>query len=186
MSKNCPNVAVLVGSLSKESINRKLALAIQKIAGARAQFHFVALDDLPVYNRDIDAAYPENYQRLKKDIESADAVLFVTPENNRSVPAVLKNAIDIASRPWGKNSFAHKPGAVIGTSTGAIGTALAQQHLRNICVFLDIYMMAQPESFIRFTEGLVAADAAITDDGTRGFLEGFVNSYLAWIQRFIQ
>ncbi|TAM89508.1 MAG: NAD(P)H-dependent oxidoreductase, partial [Candidimonas sp.] len=132
MSKQHPQIAVLVGSLSKTSINRKLARALEKLAGARAAFHYVRLDDLPVYNRDLDANYPATYQRLKNDVRDADAVLFVTPENNRSIPAVLKNAIDIASRPWGTNSFAGKPGAVIGTSTGAAATALAQQHLRNI------------------------------------------------------
>ncbi|HEX7386319.1 MAG TPA: NAD(P)H-dependent oxidoreductase [Castellaniella sp.] len=183
MSQQRPVIAVLVGSLSKDSINRKLAQALEKLVGPRAEFRYVRLDDLPVYNRDVDSNYPAAFNRLKQDIESADAVLFVTPENNRSIPAVLKNAIDIASRPWGKNSFASKPGAVIGTSTGAMSTALAQQHLRNICVFLDIAMLAQPEAFVRYHEGLIAADASVADENTRSFLAGFIDRYLAWIER---
>lgn len=185
MSKQRPVVAVLVGSLSQQSINRELAQALKKIASDRADFREVRLDDLPVYNRDVDGHYPENFVRLKNDIEAADAVLFVTPENNRSVPAVLKNAIDIASRPWGTNSFAGKPGAVIGTSTGAMATALAQQHLRNVCVFVDVLMMAQPEAFVRYHEGLFAKDGSVTDDSVRGFLAKFVDAYLAWVNRFI-
>lgn len=185
MSKQHPVVAVLVGSLSRESINRQLANALGKLAGGRAEFRQVKLDDLPVYNRDVDGHYPENFTRLKHDIESADAVLFVTSEHNRSIPAVLKNAIDIASRPWGTNSFAGKPGAVIGTSAGAMGTALAQQHLRNVCVFIDVFMMAQPEAFVRYRDGLFAPDASITDDSVAKFLGNFVDQYLAWVARFV-
>ncbi|HEX7348454.1 MAG TPA: NADPH-dependent FMN reductase [Rhodanobacteraceae bacterium] len=185
MSKQRPVVAVLVGSLSKESINHKLARALEKIAGDRAEFRHVRLDDLPVYNRDVDGHYPPNFVRLKTDIESADAVLFVTSEHNRSIPAVLKNAIDIASRPWGTNSFAGKPGAMIGTSSGAMGTALAQQHLRNVCVFLDVFVMAQPEAFVRYKEGLFADDGTTTDESVRGFLAKFIDAYLAWVNRFI-
>ncbi|CAM5221178.1 2-hydroxy-1,4-benzoquinone reductase [Castellaniella defragrans] len=184
MSQQRPVIAVLVGSLSKDSINRKLAQALERLAGQRAEFRHVRLDDLPVYNRDMDSNYPAAYNRLKNDIQSADAILFVTPENNRSIPAVLKNAIDIASRPWGKNSFVGKPGAAIGTSPGAMGTALAQQHLRNICVFLDIHMLSQPEAFVRYHDGLIADDGTVTDEGTRGFLSGFMDRYLAWVARF--
>ncbi|HEX7324989.1 MAG TPA: NADPH-dependent FMN reductase [Rhodanobacteraceae bacterium] len=185
MSKQRPVIAVLVGSLSKDSINRKLAHALEKLAGQRAEFRHVRLDDLAVYNRDVDGNYPANFTRLKDDVKSADAVLFVTPENNRSVPAVLKNAIDIASRPWGTNSFAGKAGAVIGTSTGAMATALAQQHLRNVCVFIDIFMLAQPEAFVRYHEGLFADDGSVTDESVRGFLQKFVDGYLAWVARFV-
>lgn len=185
MSKQHPVVAVLVGSLSKQSINQQLANALEKLAGDRAEFRHVRLDDLPVYNRDVDGHYPPNFVRLKTDIESADAVLFVTSEHNRSIPAVLKNAIDIASRPWGTNSFAGKPGAVIGTSSGAIGTALAQQHLRNVCVFLDLYLMAQPEAFIRYRDGLIDANANVTDESVAKFLGNFVDKYLAWVARFV-
>ncbi|HEU0196778.1 MAG TPA: NADPH-dependent FMN reductase [Nevskiaceae bacterium] len=184
MSAQPPIVAVLVGSLSKQSINRKLAHALAGLAGARAEFHDVRLDDLPVYNRDVDADFPPVYRRLKHDIEAADAVLFVTPENNRSIPAVLKNALDIASRPWGKNAFAGKPGAMIGTSTGRAATALAQRHLRDICAFLDVPLMAQPEAYIGYHEGLIADDSSVTDTATRDFLMRFIDHYLQWIARF--
>lgn len=184
MSKR-PVVAVLVGSLRKESINRKLAHALEKIAGDRAQFRFVGIGDLPLYNQDFDVDYPAKCTHLKDAIKSTDAILFVTPEYNRSIPGVLKNAIDIASRPWGTNSFAGKPGAVIGTSAGAISTALAQQHLRNVCVFLEIFLMTQPEAFVRYKDGLIADDYTVTDEGVHKFLATFVDRYLDWVGRFV-
>src|SRR3546814_2945372 len=119
-------VAVFVGSLRKDSFNRKLAKAVEKLAPDDFEFTHVRIDNLPLYNQDFDADYPAEPARLKKDVEAADAVLFVTPEYNRAMPGVLKNAIDIASRPWGTNSFAGKPAGVLGISVGAIGTALAQ------------------------------------------------------------
>lgn len=185
MSKQRPVVAVLVGSLRKASINKQLARALEKIAGDRAEFRHVGIGDLPLYNQDFDGDYPAVCTRFKGEIKSADAVLFVTPEYNRSIPGVLKNAIDIASRPWGTNSFAGKPAAVIGTSGGAISTALAQQHLRNTCVFLDLYVMAQPEAFVRHQEGLFAADGSVTDESVAKFLGNFVDRYLEWVGRFV-
>lgn len=186
MSKQCPVVAVLVGSLRKGSINRQLAHALEKLAGGRAEFRAIRIDDLPLYNQDFDGDYPAACKRLKDAIKACDALLFVTPEYNRSIPGVLKNAIDIASRPWGTNSFAGKPGAVIGTSMGAISTALAQQHLRNVCVFLDIPMLQQPEAFVRYKEGLIADDGSVTDESVAKFLAGFVDRYLDWVARFTQ
>jgi chromate reductase, NAD(P)H dehydrogenase (quinone) len=177
-------IAVFVGSLRKDSFNRRLARAVEKLAPAELAFEHVRIDDLPLYSQDFDTAYPPVASRLKKDVESCDALLFVTPEYNRSVPGVLKNAIDIASRPWGTNSFAGKPGAVIGTSIGSTGTALAQQHLRNTLVYLDVPMLAQPEVFIHFKDDLIADDGTIGNDGTRKFLQGFVDKYVAWITRF--
>lgn len=177
-------IAVLVGSLRVDSFNRRLARAVEKLAPAELAFRHVQIDDLPLYSQDFDAAYPAVATRLKQDIESADALLFVTPEYNRSVPGVLKNAIDIASRPWGTNSFAKKPGAVIGTSIGSTGTALAQQHLRNILAYLDVPTLAQPEVFVHFKDDLIADDGTISNDGTRKFLQGFVDSYVAWVRRF--
>lgn len=185
MSGQKPVVAVLVGSLRKESINRKLAHALEKIAGNRAEFRHIGIGDLPLYNQDFDGDYPAKCKQLKDAIHSADAILFVTPEYNRSIPGVLKNAIDIASRPWGTNSFARKPGAVIGTSAGAISTALAQQHLRNVCVFIEIYLMTQPEAFLRYKEGLISDDGSVTDEGVRKFLTAFVDKYLEWVARFV-
>ncbi|OOG40889.1 NAD(P)H-dependent oxidoreductase [Rhodanobacter sp. C05] len=177
-------IAVLVGSLRVDSFNRRLARAIEKLAPAEFGFKHVQINDLPLYSQDFDAAYPAVATRLKKDIESADGLLFVTPEYNRSIPGVLKNAIDIASRPWGTNSFAGKPGAVIGTSIGSTGTALAQQHLRNVLTYLDVPVLAQPEVFIHFKDELIADDGSINSDGTRKFLQGFVDNYTAWIRRF--
>lgn len=185
MSKSKPVVGVIVGSLRKDSINKKLAHALERMAGDRAQFKHIRIDDLPLYNQDFDQDYPAACTRLKDAVKAADAILFVSPEYNRSMPGVLKNAIDIASRPWGTNSFAGKPGAVIGTTTGAIGTALMQQHLRNSAVFLDLYMMAQPEVFIHYTEDMIDAHGQVKDERTGKFLQAFVDRYLDWVHRFI-
>ncbi len=179
-------VAVLVGSLRMDSFNRRLARAVEKLAPPEFAFRHIQINDLPLYSQDFDAAYPAAAARLKKDIESVDALLFVTPEYNRSIPGVLKNAIDIASRPWGTNSFAGKPGAVIGTSIGATGTSLAQQHLRNILAYLDVPTLAQPEVFIHFRDELIADDGTIGNDGSRKFLQGFVDNYAAWVRRFVR
>ena len=177
-------IAVFVGSLRMDSFNRRLARAVEKLAPAEFAFRHVQLNDLPLYSQDFDAAYPAAAARLKKDVESVDALLFVTPEYNRSIPGVLKNAIDIASRPWGTNSFAGKPGAVIGASIGSTGTALAQQHLRNVLAYLDVPLLAQPEVFIHFKDELIADDGTIANADTRKFLQGFVDNYVAWVRRF--
>lgn len=177
-------IAVLIGSLRKESINKQLAHALGKLAGDKAAFEFIDISELPLFNQDKEQEYPPAAKKMKEQIVSADGVLFVTPEYNRSIPGVLKNAIDIASRPYGTNAFAGKPGAVIGTSKGAAATALAQQHLRNVCVFLDIPMLAQPEAFILYQDGLFAEDGAVTVESARKFLQGFVDKYIAWVKRF--
>jgi chromate reductase len=179
-------IAVLIGSLRKDSYNRRLALAIEKLAPAGFSFSHVRLDDLPLYNQDFDDSYPAPASRLKSDIEAADALLFVTPEYNRSIPGVLKNALDIGSRPWGTNSFAGKPGAVIGISVGAAGTALAQQHLRNVLAYLDVAMLGQPEVFVQFKDELIAPDGNIGNDSTRAFLQGFVDRYTNWVERILR
>ncbi|MGH8161103.1 MAG: NADPH-dependent FMN reductase [Gammaproteobacteria bacterium] len=184
MSQQRPVIAVLVGSLRKGSFNKQLARALGKIAGDRAEFLHIDIGDLPLYNQDFDADYPEICEVRKQEIRSTDAILFVTPEYNRSIPGVLKNAIDVCSRPYGTNAFAGKAGAVIGTSMGAMSTALAQQHLRNVCVFLEIYLMTQPEAFVRFKDGLFAADGSVTDASVGQFLANFVDKFLAWVNRF--
>lgn len=176
-------VALLVGSLRKDSFNRQLARAVERLAPEDFSFDHVRIDNLPLYNQDFDADYPAECQRLKDEIKAADALLFVTAEYNRSIPGVLKNAIDIASRPWGTNSFAGKPAAVIGVSVGAQGTALAQQHLRNVLAYLDVSTLAQPEVFIQNKEGLFAADGRIGNEGTAKFLQDFVDRYVAWVRR---
>lgn len=178
------NVAVLVGSLRKESINLKLARAVERLASAELKFNYVKIDDLPLYTQEFDAAYPPVCQRLKEAIQAADALLFVTPEYNRSIPGVLKNAIDIASRPWGTNSFAKKPGAVIGASIGAAGSAMAQQHLRNVLAYLDVPTLAQPEVFFRYKDGMIDSEGGIANADTQKLLQGFVDQYVAWVKRF--
>ncbi|HEY0199926.1 MAG TPA: NAD(P)H-dependent oxidoreductase [Rhodanobacter sp.] len=175
-------VAVLVGSLRKDSINKRLARAVERLAPDDFSFEHVRIDNLPLYNQDFDGDYPAECRRLKQQIEAANAVLFVTPEYNRSVPGVLKNAVDIASRPWGTNSFARKPAAVIGASIGATGSALAQQHLRNVLTFVDVAMLAQPEVFIQFKDdSLIDAEGNISNEGTQKFLQGFVDRYVEWV-----
>jgi chromate reductase len=178
-------VGVLVGSLRKASINRKLARAVEKLAPPELAFEHVRIDDLPLYSQDFDNVYPAACQKLKKDIEGFDALLFVTPEYNRSIPGVLKNAIDIASRPWGTNSFAGKPGAVIGASIGAAGTSMAQQHLRNTLVYVDVAVLAQPEVFIQLKDDASADDEKLGSESTQKFLQDFVDRYVAWIKRFV-
>jgi chromate reductase len=176
-------VAVLVGSLRRESFNRRLALAVERLAPEGFSFEHARIDDLPLYNQDFDSHYPAEGVRLKREIEAADALLFVSPEYNRSIPGVLKNALDIASRPWGKNSFAGKPGAVIGASVGATGSALAQQHLRNVLAYLDVPTLAQPEVFVQFKDdSLIDADGKIGSEGTQKFLQGFVDRYVSWVR----
>ncbi|MER3546813.1 MAG: NADPH-dependent FMN reductase [Rhodanobacteraceae bacterium] len=177
-------IAVLVGSLRKDSINRKLARVLEKLAEGKLTFDYVSIGDLPLFNQDHERDYPPPARKMKEQIASADGVLFVTPEYNRSIPGVLKNAMDIASRPYGSSAFTGKPGAVIGTSMSAIGTALAQQHLRNICAYLDVHLLDAPEAFVQFKEGLVAEDGSVTVDSTREFLQKFVDRFAEWVERF--
>lgn len=177
-------VAVLVGSLRAASINRRLARAVARLAPPDFRFEPIQIDQLPLYNQDFDTDYPAAGRQLKQQIEAADALLVVTPEYNRSIPGVLKNAIDLASRPWGTNSFAGKPGAVIGASIGATGSALAQQHVRNVLAYLDVATLGQPEVFLQFTDDtLIDADGIISNDRTRKFLQGFVDRYVVWVRR---
>jgi chromate reductase len=177
-------IAVFVGSLRKDSFNRRLAHAVEKLAPDEFDFQHVRIDDLPLYSQDFDSDYPPAARRLKQDVEAADGLLIVTPEYNRSIPGVLKNAIDIASRPWGTNSFTGKPGAVIGTSIGAPGSAMAQQHLRNSLAYVNVLLLAQPEVFVHFRDELIDADGTIGNKDTKKFLQGFVDTYVAWVRRF--
>ena len=174
-------VAVVVGSIRKESFNRQFAEALVKQFPTELKAQFIRIDDLPLYNQDDDGNPAPQVTRLRGEIKAADAVLFVTAEYNRSIPGVLKNAIDTASRPYGDNAFDGKPAAVIGTSPGAAGTAMAQQHLRNVLVFLNLAVMAQPEAFLQYKEGLIDADGSIGSDGTRKFLQGHVDRFMDWI-----
>jgi chromate reductase len=170
-----------VGSLRRDSLNRRLALAVAALA-PHLSFTDVAIGDLPLYNQDDDATPSEPVRRLKRDIAAADGVLFVTPEYNRSIPGVLKNAIDHASRPYGKSVWAGTPAGVLGVSLGATGTAMAQQHLRNVLAYLDVPTMGQPEAFIQNKEGLFDDKGHIAEGGTKKFLQGWVDKYVAWIK----
>src|SRR5690554_2844686 len=175
------NVGYLVGSLAKESINRKLAHALFKLAPSQLEFTEIPFAGLPLYSYDYDDDYPEAGRRFKKAIEAADAILIVTPEYNRSIPGALKNAIDWASRPYGSNAFARTPSAVIGTSPGAIGTAVAQQHLRSVLGFCDSPQMNAPEAYIQFTPGLIDDAGEVTNEGTRDFLRNFMEEFHVFI-----
>ncbi|MBJ6985645.1 NADPH-dependent FMN reductase [Luteimonas sp. MC1750] len=179
------NVGYLVGSLASESINRKLANALFKLAPEQLRFTEIAYADLPLYSYDYDADYPEAGRRFKKAIESSDAILIVTPEYNRSIPGGLKNAIDWASRPWGTNSFANIPSGVIGTSPGAIGTAVGQQHLRSILGFLNSPQMNSPEAYIQFKDGMLDDAGEIADEGTAKFLRGYMQEFHDFVARVL-
>lgn len=175
-------IAVVVGSLRKDSFNRKLANALGRLAPAEFVFKQVEIGDLPLYNQDDDANPAASVVRLKQAIKSADGLLFVTPEYNRSMPGVLKNALDHASRPYGQSVWAGKPGAVVGITIGTSGTALAQQHLRNVLAYLDVATMGQPEIFLQNKEGFFDADGNIGPE-SRDFLQGWMDRFVAWIKR---
>ncbi|WP_187144288.1 NADPH-dependent FMN reductase [Microvirga massiliensis] len=176
-------VAVLVGSLRRESLNRKFAESLAKLASGRLTFRFVEIGDLPLYNEDLWASPPEAVLRLKRDIEAADAVLFVTPEYNRSFSPALKNAIDWASRPWGQNSWAGKPAAIIGTSPGATGGSAGQNALKGLLSVVDTILMGQPEVYFTYRPDLFDAQNNIVDLSTKAFLSGWIDRFAAWIAR---
>lgn len=178
-------VGYLVGSLATNSINRKLAKALIRLAPERLEFSEISFKDLPLYSYDYDNDYPEVARQFKKAIEASDAILFVTPEYNRSIPGGLKNAIDWASRPYGTNSFTHKPSAVIGTSPGSIGTALAQQTLRAVLSFCNSPQMNAPEAYIQFTPGLIADDGEVTVASTEEFLRNYMEEFETFIDRVL-
>lgn len=177
-------IGVIVGSLRRDSINRRLGLALAGIAPQDWAFEQLRIGDLPLYNQDDDTNQAESVKRLKTEIARCHAIIFMTPEYNRSIPGVLKNAIDHASRPYGQSAWAGKPAGVIGASVGAIGTSLAQQHLRNILAYLDMPTMGQPEAFIHFKEGMWDERGQIGNDDTRKFLQKWMDSYAAFISRW--
>ena len=176
------NIAVIVGSLRKDSFNRKLANAIVKLAPSEFTFKQVQIGDLPLYNQDDDTNQADSVKRLKNEIKAAQGLLFVTPEYNRSMPGVLKNAIDHASRPYGQSAWAGKPAGVLGASIGVIGTALAQQHLRNVLAYLDVPTLGQPEVFIQVKDGLFDEAGNIGAD-SKQFLQNWMDRYVAWVKK---
>ncbi|WP_207454508.1 NADPH-dependent FMN reductase [Herbiconiux sp. SYSU D00978] len=178
-------VGYFVGSLYSKSINRVLANALIRIAPEELQFTEIGIRDLPLYSPDYDDAYPPAAVELKEAIGRSDAVLFVTPEYNRSIPGALKNAIDWASRPWGQNSFDHIPAAVIGASIGQIGTAVAQQSLRGVLSFCNARQMTAPEAYIYFKPEIYGDDGTIHDESTEKFLRTYMEEFRDHIQRVL-
>ncbi len=179
------SIAVIVGSLRKESLNAQLARAVTRLAPTGFAFTTIGIGDLPLYDQDADAlpAAPA-VARLRSEIAAAQGLLFVTPEYNRSIPGVLKNALDQGSRPWGKSVWGGKPAGVMGISVGAAGTAMAQQHLRNVLSYLDVPMLAQPEVYLQAKEGLFTADGDI-GEGSRKFLQGWMDRYAAFVTQHV-
>jgi chromate reductase len=178
-------VGYFVGSLSSTSINRLLAKALARLAPAELELVEIPIRDLPLYSPDYDADFPPVARALKQAIADVDAVLFVTPEYNRSIPGALKNAIDWASRPWGQNAFTRKPSGVIGTSPGAIGTAVAQQSLRGVLCFCNSPLMNTVEAYIQFKPGLITAEGDVTDEGTATFLRNYMAELLTFIEHVL-
>ncbi len=175
------NVAVLVGSLRKESFNRRMALALAEMARGTLDLQLIGIGALPLYNQDLDATPPPEWTAFRDAVKACDALLFVTPEYNRGVPGVLKNALDVGSRPYGHSVWGGKPGAVISVSPGAIGGFGANHHLRQSLVFLDVPTMAQPEAYLGGAGSLFDAQGHIANEATRGFMQKFLDAYTAWV-----
>jgi len=176
-------IGYVIGSLRQDSYNRKLANALIKLAPPDFNFRELRIGDLPLYDQDDDRSQAPEVQRLKSELRTVDAVMFVTPEYNRSIPGVLKNAIDHASRPYGQSAWAGKPAGVIGASVGAISTAVAQLHLRTILAYLDMPTLGQPEAYIQVKEGFFDDAGNIANPETRKFLHGWMDKYVAWVKR---
>jgi chromate reductase len=177
------DIGFVVGSQRRDSINRKLANAVIKLAPPSFVFKELKIDDLPLYNQDDDANQSAPTKRLKSEINTVKGLLFLTPEYNRSIPGYLKNAIDHASRPYGQNAWAGKPAGILSASIGAIGGAVAQQHLRTILAYLDVPALGSPEAYIHIKEAFFDASGAIANAESKKFLQTWMNSYTAWIEK---
>ena len=174
-------IALIVGSLRNDSFNARVAEAMTRLAPTGTEFAHISIGDLPLYNQDDDSDQAPSVRRLKEEIARADGVMFVTPEYNRSIPGVLKNALDHASRPYGQSAWAGKPAGVLGVSIGAIGTATAQQHLRTILAYLDMPTLGQPEVFLQWNDSLVTDEGEI-GEGSREFLQGWMDRFIEWVK----
>lgn len=175
------DIGIIIGSLRRESFNRRLATALIKLAPTELSLQPIAIGDLPLYNQDDDAQPHANARRLKAEVAAVDGILFVTPEYNRSIPGVLKNAIDHGSRPYGQSVWAGKPAGVLGISVGAAGTSMAQQHLRNVLAYLDMPTLGQPELFLQVRDEMFATNGAIAADTTRKLLQQWLGRYASWV-----
>ncbi len=176
------HLAVIVGSNRRESINRKLALALAKLGADKFDANFVRIDHLPMFNQDLEGSLPPEVVRFKNELAQADGILIVTPEHNRSIPAVLKNAIDWGARPYGQNSWAGKPTFITGTSPGAMGSAIAQQHLRSVMVSMGTILQGG-EAYVTFKPNLIDEHGNIGDESTQKFLQGFVDRFATLVER---
>lgn len=176
-------IAVIVGSARRESANKRLASALESLGHDRFVFDSVKIDDFPFFNLDIAKEPPASVLRMKEQIRAADGVLIVTPEYNRSIPALLKNAIDWGSRPQGESCWIGKPGAIVGTSPGQTGTVAAQQHLRTILSPLQVILMGQPEVYLHYRDGLIDEAGQVSDEAVRTRLELFLERFTAWVER---
>lgn len=176
-----PKVAIVNGSLRKDSINKKLALAIAKLAAGKLDLKLVDLSDLPLFNQDLEADYPAPATRVKNEITAADAILFVTPEHSRSIPAAMKNVIDWVARPYGKSGWIGKPAAIVGTSGGQVGTAIAQTHLRSIVLTQGVDVLPRPEVYFIYKDGVFDAEHNVTDPAAKQVLQGFVDAFAGWL-----
>jgi len=179
-------VAVIVGSLKKASLNLAFAKALAKLARPKLELKIVEIGDLPFFNEDLESPLPASVVRFKSEIEAADAVLFVTPEYFRSIPGVLKNAIEWGGRPYGRSSWTGKPGAVAGVTPGTIGTAVAQSQLRSIAPVLDIALISQPELYLSLKPGQINENGEVVDEALKSLLQTFVDRFAAWIERLEQ
>ncbi len=177
-----PHLAVVVGSNRRDSINRKLALALAKLGADKFDANFVRIDHLPMFNQDLEGSLPPEVVRYKNELAQADGILIVTPEHDRSIPAVLKSAVDWGARPYGQNSWAGKPAFITGTSPGAIGSAIAQQHLRSVMVSLGVILMGG-EAYVTFKPNLIDERGNIADESTQKFLQGFVDRFATLVER---
>lgn len=175
-------IAVIVGSLRKESFNKKLAVAVTKLFPAEVETYFVEINKLPLFNQDEETNPNAAVDEFKNAVAAADGVIFVTPEYNRSIPGVLKNALDVGSRPYGKSVWGNKPAGIIGTSTGGAATALAQQHLKNTLAFLNMPLLNQPEAYIHWQDDLISANDEI-NARSKAFIQSWVDSYIAWVEK---
>lgn len=178
-------IGVIVGSIAASSINRRLARALMALAPDALECDFIEIDRLPLYDRDRDDDYPQEARELKRAIDEADGLLFVTPEYNRSIPGALKNAIDWASRPYGENALSRKPVGIVGTSPGGIATAVGQQHLKSILAYCNAPLMNEIEAYIQYTDDLVDDEDRVTVDSTREFLTDYMRSFDGFVRRVL-